>query len=70
MGSFVEVRRSHAIETCSVPGGAILKPIQQRRKGNVTDPDYVIQSLKTGTERASAEQTMNKAKAALKQHYF
>ena len=43
------------------------------RKGIVRDPSYVIiQSLKAGTERASAvaEETMNMAEVALKQNYF
>ena len=50
----------------------ILEPIRQRRRGIVADPNYVVQSLKAGTERACAvaEETMRMVKVALKQNYF
>ena len=51
---------------------ALLDPIRQRRRQYASDPGQVLQVLRDGTRRANAvaEQTLQLAKAAMKQDYF
>lgn len=51
---------------------ALLEPMRERRKQFEAQPDYIIQILKQGTEKANvlAEETLRKAKAAMQQDYF
>jgi tryptophanyl-tRNA synthetase len=50
----------------------LLDPMRERRKQFETQPDYIVQVLKEGTEKANtiAEETLRKAKAAMHQDYF
>lgn len=51
---------------------ALIEPIRSRRKQFENHPDEVLDILRAGTKRANeiAEQTLQSAKAAMKQDYF
>lgn len=50
----------------------LTEPMRQRRSSYEKNPDYVLEVLKSGTEKANevAEQTLTKVKQAIKQDFF